>query len=131
MRRYLKLGWVILLGASCLHGAEIANLRNGFSIRHDHHEVKGETTRLYLEGNSSAGYVDVASSQIESFEAAPTHLNIRTESAKADLTSIIQSASASSRIDADFIASVIRAESANNPRAISAKGAQGLMQLMP
>ena len=48
-----------------------------------------------------------------------------------DLASIIQSASASSRIDADFIASVIRAESSNNPRAVSRKGAQGLMQLMP
>ena len=34
-------------------------------------------------------------------------------------------------MDADFIASVIRAESGNNPRAVSPKGAQGLMQLMP
>ena len=34
-------------------------------------------------------------------------------------------------MDADFIASVIRAESGNNPHAISPKGAQGLMQLMP
>ena len=34
-------------------------------------------------------------------------------------------------MDADFIASVIRAESGNNPHAISRKGAQGLMQLMP
>ncbi len=34
-------------------------------------------------------------------------------------------------MDADFIASVIRAESGNNPHAVSRKGAQGLMQLMP
>ena len=34
-------------------------------------------------------------------------------------------------MDADFIASVIHAESGNNPHAVSPKGAQGLMQLMP
>ena len=47
------------------------------------------------------------------------------------LAAIISDASARSQIDADFIASVIRAESGNNPRAVSRKGAQGLMQLMP
>ena len=47
------------------------------------------------------------------------------------MASIVRNASTSSQIDADFIASVIRAESANNPRAVSRKGAQGLMQLMP
>src|SRR5208337_5542448 len=47
------------------------------------------------------------------------------------LNGIINSASSRNQIDADFIASVIHAESANNPRAVSPKGAQGLMQLMP
>jgi len=35
------------------------------------------------------------------------------------------------RIDPDFLASVVDAESRFNPKAVSAKGAQGLMQLMP
>jgi soluble lytic murein transglycosylase-like protein len=48
-----------------------------------------------------------------------------------DLSSIIGAASERSRIDADFIASVIRVASGNNPYAVSRKGAQGLMQLMP
>ena len=48
-----------------------------------------------------------------------------------DLNSIVSAASDRNQVDADFIASVIRAESANNPRAVSPKGAQGLMQLMP
>lgn len=131
MPRYFQLGCAIVLGASCLHAAEMANLRNGFSIRHERHEAQGETTRLYLGSDDSSGYVDVATAQIESFEAAPPDVTTLVATAKVDLASIIQNASTSSRIDADFIASVIRAESANNPRAVSRKGAQGLMQLMP
>jgi len=133
MRKYLQLGWVMVLGASCLHAAEIANLRNGFAIRHDHRDILGETTRLYLDRDASAGYIDVASAEIEGFQTAPAEAvspGLAPASTK-DLQTIIGEASASSRIDADFIASVIRAESANNPRAISPKGAQGLMQLMP
>jgi soluble lytic murein transglycosylase-like protein len=120
-----------MLAANCIHAAEIANLRNGFSIRHEHHETQGPTTRLYLANDASGGYVDVATAQIENFEPAPAEVISTAAPAQTDLPSIIQSASASSRIDADFIASVIRAESANNPRAVSRKGAQGLMQLMP
>ncbi|HZU21526.1 MAG TPA: lytic transglycosylase domain-containing protein, partial [Terriglobales bacterium] len=44
---------------------------------------------------------------------------------------LIAGAASTTRIDPDFIASVIRAESGFNPRARSPKGAQGLMQLMP
>jgi soluble lytic murein transglycosylase-like protein len=123
----------MLAGVSCLHAAEMANLRNGFSIRHEHHEIQGETTRLYLGGDSSGEYVDVATSQIESFEPAPAEaasISVAPPSSL-DLTSIIGAASARSQIDADFIASVIHAESAGNPHAVSRKGAQGLMQLMP
>ena len=80
-----------------------------------------------------SSYVDVATSQIESFEPAPLEPKQAGSqlSAVQDLHGIISSASSRSQIDADFIASVIRAESANNPRAVSPKGAQGLMQLMP
>ena len=133
MRRYLQLGWVMVLGASCLHAAEIANLRNGFSIRHERHEAQGEITRLYLGSDVASSYVDVATAQIESFEPAPADIVSPGAGAASphDLQTIIAEASERSRIDADFIASVIRAESANNLRAVSRKGAQGLMQLMP
>ena len=40
-------------------------------------------------------------------------------------------ASEQTQLDPDLIASVIRAESGFNPHAVSHKGAQGLMQLMP
>ncbi len=44
---------------------------------------------------------------------------------------IIDSGSCASGLDPDLIRAVIRVESNNDPRAISPKGAQGLMQLMP
>ncbi len=130
MRRAIQLGLLLALAATQLPAAEMANLRNGFSIRHESREVRGDTTRLYVGGD---GYVDVATADIESFAPAPPELTSSgavTPAAK-NLTDIISSASASSQIDADFIASVIRAESGNDPHAVSRKGAQGLMQLMP
>jgi soluble lytic murein transglycosylase-like protein len=133
MRRVLQLGFLVALTVSQLSAAQIANLSNGFSIRHDHHETQGETTRLYLGNETSSGYIEVTTSRIESFEAAPPEPQPVSSqiSTSPDLSGIIHSASSRSRIDADFIASVIRAESGNNPRAVSPKGARGLMQLMP
>ncbi len=129
----LYLGIFGLLLSAQLHAAEIANLRNGFSIRHQRHEVDGDVTRLYMGAEPNSGYVDVPSAQIESFEPAPPEPQVATSpgQAPADLNTIVNAASNRSQVDADFIASVIRAESGNNPRATSRKGAQGLMQLMP
>ncbi len=44
---------------------------------------------------------------------------------------MVQSASGRYRLDPDLVNSVIKAESGFNTRAVSPKGAQGLMQLMP
>jgi soluble lytic murein transglycosylase-like protein len=133
MRRFLQLGFLGLLVTTQLQAAEIANLRNGFSIRHEHHEVVGDTTRLYMSAEPSSGYVDVPTVQIASFDPAPQELETASSQGQKaiDLNGIVTAASTRSQVDADFIASVIRAESGNNPRAISRKGAQGLMQLMP
>jgi soluble lytic murein transglycosylase-like protein len=116
-----------------LQAAELANLRNGFSLRHEHHEVLGDKTRLYMSNDPAGGYVDVATADVESYEPAPLEPQSAASTPKkaSDLKAIVAAASTHHQIDADFIASVIRAESANNPRAVSRKGAQGLMQLMP
>lgn len=115
-----------------LHAAELANLRNGFSLRHEHHEVIGETTRLYMSNDPAGGYVDVPTAEIESYEPAPPDpVEAAAPATSKDLKAIVAAASSQHQIDADFIASVIAAESANNRRAVSRKGAQGLMQLMP
>jgi soluble lytic murein transglycosylase-like protein len=48
-----------------------------------------------------------------------------------DLNEAVNSASGRYRLDPDLVNSVIKAESGFNVRAVSPKGAQGLMQLMP
>jgi membrane-bound lytic murein transglycosylase MltF len=132
MRKLVQLGFVAFLAVQ-LHAAEMANLANGFSMRHDHHEVVGTTTRLYMSANPADGYVDVRTCDIESFSPAPSdpEAPVVQVAKPQDLKAIVAAASDQHQVDADFIASVIKAESANNPRAVSAKGAQGLMQLMP
>jgi Transglycosylase SLT domain len=52
-------------------------------------------------------------------------------SSKIDLDEVVNSASGRYRLDPDLVNSVIKAESGFNVRAVSPKGAQGLMQLMP
>ena len=56
---------VLLLALPAL-GADLAILRNGFSIRHERRETVGSATRLYLGGDK--GYIDIATDQIERFE---------------------------------------------------------------
>src|SRR5437899_12336694 len=50
---------------------------------------------------------------------------------KVSLNKMVSGAGERHQLDPDFINSVIRAESGFNNRAVSRKGAQGLMQLMP
>jgi Transglycosylase SLT domain len=111
------------------NGADLAVLRNGFSIRHERREVVGSATRLYL-GADRDGYVDVPTSDIERFEedlSVPTAAEHRSQ----PMNEVINAVSSRHHLDPDLINSVIHAESGFNPRAVSPKGAQGLMQLMP
>lgn len=144
----------------CLAGsawaADLAVLRNGFTIRHDHRVVMGETTRLFLTTDESS-FTDVATAEVTGFEkdltpppapvAPPAPLGtyrppVPNSAAAAsrimapakpapDLNEVVNSASAAYHLDPDLVNSVIHAESGFNVRAVSPKGAQGLMQLMP
>src|SRR5262252_4857144 len=127
--------WVVMATASSLSAADLALLRNGFTIRHDHRQILGDTTRLFLDANDSS-YVDVPTSDIQGFEkdfSLPLMRDASTAKLEAatDLSRVVNSASATYRLDPDLVNSVIHAESGFNSHAISRKGAQGLMQLMP
>ena len=147
--RYHKLlilaAFAVLAQLSAL-GAEIAVLRNGRSISHTRREQIGEITRLY----TAEGYVDIPTEQIASFEPDDTPVAPQPQqqeasqpqpqvpatqpvaaSSQVDLNQVVREASARRQIDPDFVNSVIKAESNFKTRAVSPKGAQGLMQLMP
>jgi hypothetical protein len=137
-------GWIqlllVLVAALPCFGGEVAVLRNGFSIRHERREIVGDTTRLYVTVDGSS-FVDVPTAEIEHFEAAPEESppvpkNARNGAPGAspsplNLENVVHSASGRYRLDPDLVNSVIKAESGFNVRAVSPKGAQGLMQLMP
>lgn len=109
----------------------LAVLRNGFSIQHQRAEAReGGVTRLYTTGED---FVDVPTAQIVSFETQELPPEPPPPSVAGTLTipQLVDLAGDKHQIDSDFIRSVIRAESNFNLRAVSPKGAQGLMQLMP
>lgn len=122
--------------ASFLHASETAVLRSGFSISHHHHEQRGPNTRLFLSAGEDQ-YVDVPTENILSFEKDETPVSLPQQNPSftgppsPDLNEIVTKAARENQLDSDFVHAVIRAESNGNAKAVSQKGAQGLMQLMP
>ena len=115
--------------------AEVALLRNGFTIRHEHRLVIGDKTRLFLDGDTTS-FVDVPTAEIEGIEKDLTQAAVSgpvptAPALSPDLNQVVNSASAAYHLDPDLVNSVIHAESGFNSHAVSRKGAQGLMQLMP
>ena len=128
-----KLGMVVAMLASALLSAsagDLARLKNGFSLSYVHKEVRGGVTRLYRDPGDS-NFVDVPSDQIASFEHEDDPPPPDPPPTGDPIQQAVADASRRNQVDPDFIHSVIRAESGYNPRALSPKGAQGLMQLMP
>lgn len=151
MKKPLQIaGWIALatlLTVPC-RAADSAILRNGFSIRHERRQIIGTITRLFMDGDNSS-FVDIPTAEIDHFESLPdepapiaqllkndrTQVNLQPSKANLqqplDLNEVVKAASGTYNLDPDLVNSVIRAESGFNVRAVSPKGAQGLMQLMP
>jgi len=128
----MQLGLTLLLAALPAFSAEIAILRNGFTIRHERRDLIGANTRLYT-GTDNTSYIDIPTVEIDHYEAdlTPVSAPAPAVTSTASIQDVVHGSSARYRLDPDLVNSVIRAESGFNPHAVSRKGAQGLMQLMP
>jgi len=117
---------------------ENAILVSGFRIHVERHEVSGTTAQLY----SREGVTELPLSAIAAFESddyiAPPPVEAALPVIAAHLEpsaktprDMIQAAAQRSGLPGPFVESVAKAESALDPKAISPKGAIGVMQLMP
>jgi len=120
---------------------ELVKLRNGMELRCNHHaDVEGRT-RLFLSTEED-NYIELAPAEISTVE----QIAEAAEAAKApgpaspledaklspvDLREVLGRAGIEHNLDADLLASLVKAESGGNARAVSRTGARGLMQLMP
>ena len=126
--------------------AERVTLRNGFEMHCDHHAEAAGRVRLFLSAGED-NYIEFAPQEIAgveqvpdppapptSAEEPPTVSAVAGPDAKlspADLHEMLAKAGNEHNLDVDLLASLVKAESGGNARAVSRAGARGLMQLMP
>ena len=140
-------GIVLTLAAVCplARAMEHVTLRNGFELDCVRREADGDRVRLYLATGASgeSNFLEVAADAVVSVEQVPDPPKavvaqtvapvtaVTAEPTPAEMREMLAHAGAAHNIDADLLASVVRAESGGQVRAVSRAGAQGLMQLMP
>ena len=79
--------------------------------------------RVYINGDSAPAPVAVQQASQKTAKMLPI--------ADPKIEKVIQDMATRHGVDVNLIKAIIKAESNNNPKAVSSKGAQGLMQLMP
>ncbi len=134
---FRKLLFFILVVSPAFAG-EYAVLSTGFRIHADRHEVDGPNVRLFTKD----GMIEVPSTSVSTFEdeeyvapAPPPAIAAAVPAPPAlkstDTKTLVREAAVRNSLPPAFVASVAKAESAMNQKAVSPKGAIGVMQLMP
>jgi hypothetical protein len=132
--------------APAARAGERVTLRNGFEIRCDHHGEADGRVRLFT-GAGEENYIEFGPEEIAALEQVPdlppqadaAHtpappMSLPASEAKLsaeDLRQMLVLAGSEHNLDVDLLASLVKAESGGNVRAVSRAGARGLMQLMP
>lgn len=140
----MKLGLMLALAGPAFAG-EYAILASGRRIHADRHEVSGDVLRLY----SKNGVTELPASAVQAFEVEdyvpppvvaapepppPSVSKLPPEPKTQDPKTLIRAAAQRSDAPPAFgtlMQSVAKVESGFNPKAVSPKGAIGVMQLMP
>lgn len=108
--------------------ADYAVLRSGVRLHITGYESAGDRIKLTMAGGS----VEIAASDLVSIEPEDTFLSLpAVKPAIGPYEELIRAAAEKHGLDEKLIVRVIAAESNFNPKAVSRKQAQGLMQLLP
>jgi soluble lytic murein transglycosylase-like protein len=125
--------------------AESVTLRNGFAMRCDHHAQIEGRVRLFLSPGEGS-YIEFPPEEVAAVDLLPDppslpapavapsaipYSNSGSKLSPADLAEMLAKAGEVHNLDVDLLASLVKAESGGNARAVSRTGARGLMQLMP
>src|SRR6202789_2009613 len=145
----IQLGLALIVAvcpyAQCL---EHVMLKNGFELDCVRREVVGDKVRLYLADDAASSgtgmnYLEVAADSVIRVETIvdvpkpaaipppPVSAQISASPTKEEMRQMLANAGTAHNIDEDLLASIVRAESGGQVRAVSRTGAKGLMQLMP
>jgi soluble lytic murein transglycosylase-like protein len=127
-----SLAALVLAAAPCASG-EIAVLANGQTFKIAGQRLQGETVWLSLKGGGEVGLPRGEVRGVVPDEVVEEVLGgLAPEAASlSDLDRLVRTAAARHGLEPALVRAVIAVESAFEPRAVSPKGAQGLMQLMP
>ena len=129
MRRLFLLPLLLLPLLSGVAGAEIALLANGQMLKLDSHRVEDGQMLLQLRGGGELG-VDAAA--VKGFVPDEVVEELARESAGAgDLRGLASDVARRHGLPPELVLALVSVESGFQPQAVSPKGAQGLMQLMP
>jgi soluble lytic murein transglycosylase-like protein len=144
--RVIPAALAALLAAAAISApaAERVTLRNGFAMTCDHHAQAEDQIRLYLTPGED-NYIEFSARDVAAINLLPnppssparppspprSASRSSAQLTPADLAEMLALAGRRHNLDVDLLASLVRAESGGNPRAISSAGARGLMQLMP
>lgn len=119
------LALLALLGTSAR--AEIALLSSGLTLKLEGHRVEGGLVVLALKGGGEMGVPPAA---VRGFVPDEVLEEVAVPPG-GDVREIAAAAARRHGLDPDLVVAVVAVESGFRPEAVSPKGAQGLMQLMP
>jgi len=130
MTQRLKLGLVLaaLAAAAAPARAEIALLASGQTLKLDGHRTEAALLVLTLQGG---GEVHLPPSAVRGFVPDEVLDEVEGAPAGSDLRGLVEQAARRHGLDPALVLAVVSVESGFRPQAVSPKGAQGLMQLMP
>ena len=115
-------------GAAAPARAEIALLASGQTLKLEAHRSEAELLVLVLKGG---GEVQLPPSAVRGFVPDEVLEEVAGAPAGTDLVSLVAAAARRHGLDPALVLAVVSVESGFRPAAVSPKGAQGLMQLMP